>query len=186
VPLGNGQPVRVDFVLLCATNRDLSGLVRTGAFRADLYFRVAQYSVDIKPLSASADPAGLIDRLWADLGGPAHDIALGASCRERLAAYEWPGNFRQLVGCLRAMLALAEPGRVLGIDSLPQSVRDAPRLDSPAEPAPDEGAPSLDRTARAAMREALEAAGGNVSLAARRLRINRSTLYRRLIGQAQS
>jgi transcriptional regulator of acetoin/glycerol metabolism len=186
VPLGNGQPVRVDFVLLCATNRDLSGLVRTGAFRADLYFRVAQYSVDIKPLSASADPAGLIDRLWADLGGPAHNIALGAGCRERLAAYEWPGNFRQLVGCLRAMLALAEPGRALGIDDLPQAVRDAPRLDDPAKPAPDEGAPSLDRTARAAMREALEAAGGNVSLAARRLGVNRSTLYRRLIGRAHS
>ena len=50
-------------------------------------------------------------------------MALSPECRNELASYEWPGNFRQLVGCLRAMLALGEPGDVLTADALPPDVR---------------------------------------------------------------
>ncbi|MBM6593380.1 sigma-54-dependent Fis family transcriptional regulator [Microvirga pudoricolor] len=178
VPLGNGRPVAVDFALVCATNRNLNRLVEEGAFRADLYFRIAPYTVAMQPLSALPDRAGLIVHLWDQMGGPARGIALGPDCLARLAAHNWPGNYRQLVGCLRAMLALGETGCMLGAEALPLDLRDA----RPREPAARAAATdSLDGIARQAMREAVEAAGGNVTLAAKRLGINRSTLYRRLL-----
>lgn len=174
VPLGATRAVPLDFALICATNRDLRDLVRTGAFRADLYFRIAPYTIALQPLRQREDRAELIDTFWESLGAR-RGITLSPACRERLAAYEWPGNLRQLAGCLRAMIALCEPGGVLDIDTLP------PDLRGPVpEQAPSEAPSRLETIAAAAMQEALQAARGNVSLAARRLGISRSTLYRHM------
>ncbi|PVE22087.1 sigma-54-dependent Fis family transcriptional regulator [Microvirga sp. KLBC 81] len=184
VPLGGSRAVPVDFTLICATNRNLSELVQTGGFRSDLYFRIAQYTIELQPLRLRSDRVQLIDAIWDSLGAASRGIVLDQECRERLSLYEWPGNFRQLVGCLRAMLALCEPGDRLGTDALPLDVRNASPVQSPA-PAESEPLPTtLDSMTIAAIREALEATKGNVSLAARRLGVSRSTLYRRLQGNA--
>nr|WP_255726303.1 sigma-54-dependent Fis family transcriptional regulator [Microvirga sp. ACRRW] len=185
VPLGGSRAVPVDFTLICATNRNLSELVQSGGFRSDLYFRIAQYTIELQPLRSRADRRQLIDEVWKCLGAAGRNVRLEEECRERLSTYAWPGNFRQLVGCLRAMLALGEPGDRLGIDALPPDVRLAADAVGPlpvkkAEPHPA----TLDSMTMAAMRNALEAAEGNVSRAARRLGISRSTLYRRLQGNA--
>ncbi|WP_244470409.1 sigma-54-dependent Fis family transcriptional regulator [Microvirga vignae] len=184
VPLGGSRAVPVDFTLICATNRNLSELVQTGGFRSDLYFRIAQYSIELQPLRHRADRVQLIDAIWESLGAASQEIVLEPECRERLSSYDWPGNFRQLVGCLRAMLALCEPGDRLGTDALPPDVRNASPVQSPAPAKPEPPPTTLDSMTIAAMREALEAAKGNVSLAARRLGVSRSTLYRRLQGNA--
>ena len=81
------------------------------------------------------------------------------------------------------MLALCEPGDRLGVDALPPDVRHPAQAERPA-PAIAEPLTTLDSMTVAAMREALEATQGNVSLAARRLGVSRSTLYRRLQGNA--
>lgn len=180
-PLGGGRPAPVDFALICATNRDLSDLVRTGGFRSDLYYRIAQYTIELQPLSRRADRGELIDALWNTLGARTMRVTLTAECRARLVDYEWPGNFRQLVGCLRAMLALSEPGDILGVDTLPADIR--PQAGSPAaDPMSKAASSTLDALTINAMHDALRDAGGNVSLAARRLGVSRSTLYRRLQG----
>lgn len=184
VPLGGSRAVSVDFTLICATNRNLSELVQTGGFRSDLYFRIAQYSIELHPLRHRADRMQLIDAIWESLGAASQGIVMEPECRERLSDYGWPGNFRQLVGCLRAMLALCEPGDRLGTDALPPDVRNASPAQSLAGARPEPLPKTLDSMTIAAMREALEAAEGNVSLAARRLGVSRSTLYRRLRGNA--
>jgi transcriptional regulator of acetoin/glycerol metabolism len=112
VPLGGGRAIPVDFMLVCATNRNLWDLVQAGTFRSDLYFRIAQYTFELSPLRHRSDRAQLVDELWDSLGARTQRIALAQECRAQLVNYEWPGNFRQLVGCLRAMLALCEPGAV--------------------------------------------------------------------------
>lgn len=191
IPLGSTVAEPVDFALICATHRDLEAAVAAGQFRADLYFRLAQYTVHLAPLRDFPDRAGVLAALWTQLGGPTAGVALPPDCLAALAAYDWPGNFRQAVGTLRALLALAEPGRGLHLDDLPATVRRAasPRASSfvPASPVPAppvrvDSATRLGEIELAAMRATLEACGGNVSHAAKRLGISRSTLYRRLFG----
>ncbi|MGH2341632.1 sigma-54-dependent Fis family transcriptional regulator [Segnochrobactraceae bacterium EtOH-i3] len=204
VPLGGGQPVKVDFALLCATHRALGQRVEEGSFRADLYFRIAQYTVALRPLRELEDRAGLILTLWERLGGAANGVSLGPDTLTLLARYPWPGNFRQLVGLLRALMALADPGQPLLPEALPADIRAStsavsreatPLAGLSVPPAPASAPPpvaasgppppgDLDAIAREAMRAALATEGGNVSRAAKRLGVSRSTLYRRLLSQS--
>ncbi len=171
-PLGGGKPVKVDFALVCATHRDLRALVEAGSFRQDLYFRIAHYTVELPPLRAMEDRGGIVRALWRRLVDDER-LTLAEGCEARLAAYGWPGNFRQLAGTLRALAALAEPFLPVEEAMLPPDIVAAPTLSAPAEA-------TLDALTVEAMRRALDACGGNVSQAARKLGINRSTLYRRL------
>ncbi len=186
VPLGGGQAVPVDFRLLCATHRPLTALVESGGFRSDLYFRIAQYVVELPALRDIADRHGVIRSLWSGLGGDRAGVSLTEATLERLAAYEWPGNFRQLAGMLRALLALAEPGQSLPVSALPvELLREAPGAPEAMAPTGTarEREGSLSALTLDAMARAVEESGGNISRAAKRLGIDRSTLYRRLIWQ---
>ena len=110
--------------------------------------------------------------LWQPL---AQARVLSTEAMQRLATYEWPGNLRQLVACLRTLVALTDADAQIGVDMLPEYLRDAPRM----PPAP-QAAGNLQALTLEVMRRALDACDGNVSQAAKRLGVNRSTLYRRL------
>ncbi|MFG1229606.1 sigma-54-dependent Fis family transcriptional regulator [Xanthobacter wiegelii] len=198
-PLGGGKAVKVDFALVCASHRDLKMLVEQGSFRADLYFRIAQYTVTLPPLRSLADREALVERLWREMSGPGPDAPLlSPECREALARHTWPGNFRQLTGVLKVLLALAEPGETVGLEALPADVRTSElrgatlpmgnagsgAFAAPAAPnaAADTAALTgdLGSVTRAAMDAALKECDGNISRAARRLGIHRSTLHRHL------
>ncbi|MET0526833.1 MAG: sigma-54-dependent Fis family transcriptional regulator [Microvirga sp.] len=182
VPLGGSRAVPVDFTLICATNRNLAELVKAGSFRSDLYFRIAQYTIELKPLRTRADREQLIDAVWTSLGAHMQGVTMEDECRLNLASYDWPGNFRQLVGCLRAMLALCEPGDRLVRDALPLDVKSGATTSTQDAPWELPRPYTLDALTVTAMRDALQASRGNVSLAARSLGVSRSTFYRRLQG----
>ncbi len=171
-PLGGGTPRKADFVPICATNRDLKAMVEAGSFRADLYYRIAQFTIRLPALAEFPDRAAVVSALWSQLapGFP----ALPAPVLARLAAQAWPGNFRELAGALRALAALCEPDRPITLADLPQFAETAP---SPSLGL-DADLPTLTE---AAMQRAIEAHNGNLSAAARALRIDRSTLYRRYV-----
>ncbi|MGI6245746.1 MAG: sigma-54-dependent Fis family transcriptional regulator [Pseudochelatococcus sp.] len=175
VPLGGGRPVPVNIRLISATHRDIEALSRQGQFRSDLFYRLAQFSITLDPLRKRGDLPSLIDNLWRQVTSGSTPLA--EEIRRRMEAYDWPGNYRELVGALRALAALAMAGVQPGPNLLPVALRGFQGEAGAAQPA-ETG--SLHRHAHAMMREALEASGGNVSLAARRLGINRSTLYRHL------
>lgn len=178
-PLGGGAPVKSDFVAISATNRPLRQLIDSGQFRSDLYYRIAQYTIELPVLRDLPDRAAVIDTLWRQIGEPA--ASLPASLLSRLAAHDWPGNFRELSGCLRAIAALSDPGNPVLVEALPLIDRSAP----PAGTGEDEQQP-LEAMTESAMRAALSRNGGNVSRAARTLGIDRSTLYRRLLWKDRS
>ena len=179
LPVGGTRPVPVDFALICATHRDLSRMVEEGAFRADLFYRIAPYRVRLPTLRERPDRLALVRGLWARSDGPARGVTLSPSCEAALAEAAWPGNLRQLAACLKALAVLAEAGEVLGVEDLPEGVT-KPSASSPVHLREPE-AGSLDTLAQDAMRAALAAHGGNVSRAARSLGISRSTLYRRCL-----
>ncbi|MFG1403082.1 sigma-54-dependent Fis family transcriptional regulator [Xanthobacter sediminis] len=183
-PLGGGRPVPVDFRLVCATHRDLKQQVESGSFRADLYFRIAQYRVALPPLRQLQDREALVHRFWSELvdgpGGP----ALSADCVAALARHAWPGNFREFVGTLKVLHALAEPDGLVDTDALPADVREqaAPSATAPQPPTGEE----LEAVTRATIQATLAACGGNISMAARRLGIHRSTLHRHLAADTRA
>ncbi|OAD17613.1 sigma-54-dependent Fis family transcriptional regulator [Achromobacter insolitus] len=179
-PLGAARPVSVDFALVCATHRPLAHEGPDAPVRPDLYFRIAEYTVTLEPLRARADRLELLRGLWAAQGaGP----VLPADIEAILAAYAWPGNYRQLVAVLRTLHVLAGPAGMVDMDMLPADIRSAAAV---AQPVGDADPANLQAMTDAAIRDALAAHGGNVSRAARALGVHRSTLYRRAAALAAS
>ena len=184
-PLGGGKPVKLDFALVCATHRDLDDAIACGQFRPDLYYRIAHHTVQVPALRDHPERARLVRDLWQGIGQGRrlHIDALAA-----LADYAWPGNLRQLVACLRTLAALSEADACIGMESLPAYVpreraaaRTVPGVSAAASaPSAQAAEGGLHALTLAAMRQTLDACDGNVSQAARRLGISRSTLYRRL------
>lgn len=170
-PLGGGKATKVDFLPVCATHRPLKQLVDGGQFRADLYFRLAHFVIELPPLRELQGMADVVRALWRQLGAESAGVTMSAATEGRLLAYTWPGNFRQLAGMLRAVLALAERGQVVEVADLPVEL-----VAAGASPGG-----TLDAITDDALRGALEQAGGNVSRAARTLGVDRSTLYRRVL-----
>lgn len=146
--------------LITATTADLAAMVRSGAFRADLFFTLAPVTLTLPPLRVRQDFDWLLDRLLRQLGHlKPQSLRVSTAARAELKARDWPGNLRELANALEVAIALAD-GAVIDLPDLP-----------PAPLASVETAESLSVV--------LAACGGNMALAARRLGVNRSTILRR-------
>ena len=174
LPVGGGQPRAVEFSLISATHYDLAALVTTGAFRADLYYRLCGLRINLPPLRQRSDREALIDRLVAEQDPAA---TLSPDARTRVLAYSWPGNLRQLHSVVQTALALRRPGMPVTLEDLPDFLLDT---DTGQASADADAVTDLRAVEQRHIREALVDHGGNVSRAARALGISRSTLYRRI------
>ena len=186
-PLGGTRATPVDFAVICATHRNLKEMVAQGAFRSDLYFRIAQYTIALPPVRTLDNLRDVIATLWTQIADDAA-VGLARDTLDLLAAYDWPGNFRQLVSTLRALHVLSQPEQPLTQDLLPAEIRDHGSCEGAAGQNSghaagqdrDKDTGCLADVTHDAMRQALARAGGNVSLAAKQLGVNRSTIYRQL------
>jgi len=203
VPVGGTVPVPVDFVLVCATHHQLREAVARHEFREDLYWRINGLTVQLPPLRERGDLVELIDDMLHSL---AHDMkraqapSMADEVVQALSQHPWPGNLRQLHAALRTACALLGPhdeeldwehfSEDLWDDVFSKAYREEPELvtvlsgyaaeAAPVDPAPQDGETNLKRLSSRAIEQAIRAAGGNMSDAARRLGISRNTLYRRL------
>jgi DNA-binding NtrC family response regulator len=186
VPLGSETPVKVDVRIIAATHRDIGALVRAGRFREDLYYRLNVVTLQLPPLRhRKQDIPLLMDHFLRELTerhgrGP---VAVDPEAQQRLLAYDWPGNIRELQNVLERALVLAEQD-VIGPEHLPAEVRpggglaDAPAPDrSAAAPAPS-ALLSLEEIERRHVLRVLEATGGSREEASHILGISRRTLTR--------
>ncbi|GAA5232577.1 sigma-54-dependent Fis family transcriptional regulator [Verticiella sediminum] len=180
-PLGAGGPVPVDFAVVCATHRDIEQCIAAGSFRADLFYRLQDFRIDLPPLRARDDLRGFIQDEFASLLPAPGQARLAAETLDELAAHPWPGNYRQLRAVLRTLALFApDHGAVLPAH-LPATLRTtAGRPLALREPTAARAAPRLDSLREQAVERCLREAGGNVSRAARALGVHRSTLYRYL------
>jgi transcriptional regulator of acetoin/glycerol metabolism len=184
-PLGGGRAQAVDFVLVCATHRRLDAMAAAGTFRADLYYRLQHFTVELPALREQPDRRDRIDEL---LGGmlAQRNASLSAQAREALLGYSWPGNWRQLVAVCQTLLALTEPGARIELADVPEDIRRAlrgqttapPRAEAPACAPAGMRQADLRSLADSAIEAAIQSCGGNISRAARLLGVHRSTLYR--------
>ena len=189
-PLGSTRAIQVDISLVCATHRKLREEVAQGAFREDLYYRLNGMSVTLPALRERTDIRAIVHRLAAEEIAPNEEpVKFSEGAMQAIERYGWPGNIRQLFNVIRVTIAMLDDDETLITEAhLPEELFEAP-LQSPGgtlaahDPwaaAPLEGNNSLDEISRQAAMRALEAAGGNISSAARQLGISRNTLYRKL------
>ncbi|MBB6560131.1 two-component system NtrC family response regulator [Acidovorax soli] len=183
VPVGGRSAKKAEVRVVAATHRDLEAMVRDGSFREDLYYRLK--GVVLRTPALGERPADVPLLATRFLHRVAPRAGLSGDALAWLAAREWPGNVRELKALVEAAGALLLPD---------QPEVDAPLLrlaageadgDLPAEPAaPLEGLGPLDAALaeleRRLVRDALQAAGGNQSEAARRLGISRVGLIKKL------
>ena len=178
-PLGSHQSIAVDIAVIAATQRDLRDMIERQQFREDLYYRLNGLVLRLPPLRERSDLDVVASRILQSeclQGAPELSPAVMALLRR----HRWPGNIRQLANVLRtaAVLAAVEPQITEAHLS-----DDFPRLHSPvaaaARPA-TAAARTLEEVEIDLIRAALEAAGGNISAASKRLGISRNTIYRKL------
>ena len=170
-PVGSHKPEPVDFWLVSASHRDLATMVQAGTFREDLYYRICGWRQQLTPLRAwpQGERLGLIRRLLSEMD-PA--LQLTPQAERQLLAHPLPGNVRQLKQALEVACVLAE-----GQGWIEPAHLHLPEV--AAMPAP-RGATTLREQSRLRVQQTLTECGGNVSEAARRLGISRTTLYRAL------
>ena len=194
-PVGGERGEPVDVRIVAATHRDLAALSATGAFRQDLYYRLAGYEVRLPPLRERlSDLPFLVDhfraRAVAELG-LAESSPASPGVLALFAAHSWPGNVRELEQAVRRLLI--DTGALTDVPAAERLLASLGRAAHPApEPAPAPAAaalpapaaadslPSLEEVERRHVLAVLSATGGNRSAAARILGIERKTLSRKL------
>ncbi|MCB1513586.1 MAG: sigma-54-dependent Fis family transcriptional regulator [Hyphomicrobiaceae bacterium] len=224
-PVGAKKPIKVNFRLISATNRDMIQLVKDGKFREDLYYRLNVFPIWVAPLKDRlGDVADLaqhfIARFAAEEGKRITGITTEAL--QLLEAYSWPGNVRQLENAVFRAIVLAD-GSELTINEFPQIAAHVEgfSVEVPAAPAPVAKQPAytgpallgaedripttmevrpsdgsaalgipavtangdirpLDEIEADMIRLALGRYRGHMTEVAKRLKIGRSTLYRKM------
>jgi two-component system response regulator AtoC len=178
--LGGTRTLAADVRWVAATNRDLRAMIMTGAFREDLYHRLAVFPIRLPPLRERRLDIlplaeALLRRSAAELGRP--PLRLDEGARSRLLGAELRGNIRELRNVLERAAILSDDG-IVRADHLLLDLAITP----PAAPAalPAASAGKMEDLERAAIHQALAETGGNRRQAAERLGMGLRTLYDKL------
>ena len=206
-PVGSRRPIKVDFRLISATNQRLAGLVESGDFREDLYYRLNVFPIRVPPLRERPEDIPELTRhfvaRFAAEEGKSQLRGIEPNTAASLASYSWPGNIRQLENTVFRAVVLAD-GTELTLDEFPQIAAQleltdnrgngatAPPTNDGLQLPPIGSADSgllafqdgevrpLGDIETDVVKLAVKHYGGRMSLVARRLGIGRSTLYRKI------
>jgi transcriptional regulator with GAF, ATPase, and Fis domain len=181
VRVGGSTPIHTNARLLAATNQNLAELVRAKKFREDLYFRLNVVTLDLPPLRQRGDDILLLaEHFLSDFCRRARRKLpqLTAAARKRLTEHSWPGNIRELRNLMERLAYLSTEDRI--------EAEDLAFVLSPSGQTPvvaDFNQPlaeATNRFQREYIHRLVEQNGGNMSLAATRLGLHRSNLYRKM------
>jgi len=185
-PVGQDTPVEVDVRIIAATNVDFTQKIKDGSFREDLYYRLKVVEVKLPPLRRLKDSIPILahhflslfrERLKRNIHG------ISDQAMERLVQYSWPGNVRELRHVIERACVLCE-GTTISLGHFPEEIQKA--VHQPGHPAK-----STIQTNRATtllpyisekdeIIDILKRARGNKAKASRMLKMDRSTLYRKM------
>jgi two-component system, NtrC family, response regulator len=170
--IGARREIPVDVRIVCATHQDLKELIKTGRFREDLYYRLAEIIIAIPPLRERQGDAALLAHAFVRKFGAEHNrsVSLREDALRAIESHAWPGNVRELENCIKRAVIMAEGQHITAAD-----------LGLHAEPEEDAGTLSLRQVREEAERRAvisvLGRSNGNIARAAELLGVSRPTLY---------
>lgn len=184
-PVGSEQAKRADVRIVAATNRDLLQMVADGTFREDLYFRLSVFHIHAPALRERREDMPSLVRFLLQRGAnkinSGHRILMDPDVEEILAAYEWPGNVREMENVVERALILSDEGRITMADLPPQVVRTAPKKNGmQLQDSGDGLREQVRRFECALISKAIKDADGDRRVAAEKLGIGLSSLYRKL------
>jgi DNA-binding NtrC family response regulator len=177
--VGGAGEVALDVRVLAASNRELSGAIRDGRLRQDLYYRLNVFTIELPPLREHIDDLPLLaEHLLRQLSEANSKPVRGIDheCLEALRRHPWPGNVRQLRNVIERALIVCR-GDVLAVEDLPPDFRSIGSQDSTFQVRL--GSP-LSEVEHELLLRTIEFAGGNKTRAAELLGISLKTLYNRL------
>ncbi|MGQ9425053.1 sigma-54-dependent transcriptional regulator [Gilvimarinus sp. F26214L] len=189
-PVGDDRERSVDVRVVAATNRNLEDEIEQGNFRADLFYRLETFTLEVPPLRERADDVDLLTANFIARFGLASGRSvrgISAAALARLRVYPFPGNVRELSNAMERAVAFAR-GEEIEVADLPERIRKhhASTASGVGEGAPDplnEQEPlPLREVERRYVRHVLERMQGNKRRTAELLGIGRRTLYRYLEG----
>jgi two-component system NtrC family response regulator len=171
--VGGRDEIEIDVRIVCATHRDLKGLIKEGRFREDLYYRLAEIVVEIPPLRARQGDAALLAHAFVQRFATEQrrrSMTLRYDAVAAIEAHTWPGNVRELENCIRRAVIMAEGNQITATDiGLGPAAED------------DIDALNLRRVREDAEKRAvitvLSRVNGNIVKAAEILGVSRPTLY---------
>jgi len=176
--VGGTRPIRLSARIISSTNENLESLVRSGKFRTDLFYRLNVIKIEIPPLRDRREDIeiiskNIVEKLATDL--LVSKKVLAPETVEVLKGHNWPGNVRELRNVLERAINFA-PTSVIHPENLPNYLH---KMDKRAD-----GSRSLkeivEQAEIEAIKSALAASGNNRTLAAQRLNIHRTSLYKKL------
>ena len=188
--VGGNENIHVDVRLIAATNKDVKEEVKAGRFREDLFYRLGVFPIQLPPLRARKNDIPelaqyFLERAAAEMNRPVSTLA--DSALRAMMEYDWPGNVRELQNCIRRAVLLAHGRQIeiehLGLDNLLAGVAAGAvedEVETIVRSLREGRLIPLQRVEDTLIRLGLNATKGNISEAADKLGISRSTIYRRL------
>ena len=171
VRVGGNKEITSDFRVICATNRDLKGMVEKGIFREDLFYRLNVVNINVPPLRERTEDIPLlveyfIKKYCTTMNRPLITIDSGAM--KRLEEFTFPGNIRELENMIERAIVVGN-GKKISLKDLPLGKE---IVNTTAE--------SLDDLEKNHISQILAKYNWNITVAAKALKIDRVTLYNKI------
>ncbi len=170
--LGAGQPRKVDFRVVCATNDNLDRAIREGRFREDFYYRINVFTIALPPLRARRGDIPALAQHFVERFARQMDSRITAISPEAMVLLlnqDWPGNVRELSNAIERAMVVGRPPAIMPGDLPIRNERG--------------GAPpvqSLDEVEKQHIAAVLISTDGNVTRAAEILQVDRVTVYNKI------
>ncbi|HKP84093.1 MAG TPA: sigma-54 dependent transcriptional regulator [Pyrinomonadaceae bacterium] len=177
--LGDEQEISVDFRLVSSTNRDTAEMIREGALRKDLYFRISTIKVKSPPLRERLDDVPLLANRFLEHYAEKYKKRIreiSTPAFALLMRYDWPGNVRELESVIEHAVLFATEDK-LTPESLPEHLHSAPQGEFRCIIPPYF---TMEQIEREAIAQTLERTGGNIKRTAEILKYHRPRLYRKM------
>lgn len=184
--IGSNENIKVDVRIIAATNKNLSKMIDAGRFREDLYYRLNVVNIEIPSLRERREDIPLLARHFLEYYAAKNDkifLDFSNEAMEALINYDWPGNVRELENTIERLVVLHDSSQVR-LKHLPPHIQKVDLSIGYAGEGlairPEDQVIPLDELERRAIEAALMKFKGNITVAAKKLKIGQATLYRKV------